>query len=156
MRHLPQSFGGSVNNPVPAESVGLLDSQVLQLQETVAEPIHFPTEPVTLRSAKSGIVRLLLEKRLRRVWQHSRHPRDKRAFNDQTIRVRNLLLYYRKLPGALTLWVLSSAMIVIGGLQRSCTGKSSAVAHPWLAAVKAEAFADTMESQFQPIADIVH
>lgn len=150
----------------PAETTNELDLQVSRLQAEIAgalgaasRPAPHPAGP---RPLPADLRHEIGEKnRLRRAWQRTRNPRTKRAFNQQCDLVKRALYAYRtetwnNYLGDLDLehggaWRAAKLMRGEKTTVQPLHGQRGVV---YTADDRAETFADTMEDQFSPHADV--
>lgn len=152
--------------PPPANTTNELDMFVSEMQTTLSEALVAASRPAPPRNTRSALppnLRAAIGKRrrLRRIWQRTRHPATKRAFNHQCDLVKRLLFDYRNES-----WntYLSGLDLENGSAWRTAKIlRSEKPTHQPLhgqqgmvyrSTEKAEVFSDTMEDQFRPNADI--
>lgn len=150
----------------PAADVAELDSQVTGLTLAITDALEAASRPAKPAPEKPPLpvhIREAVNKRrrLRRIWQRTRCPLTKRAFNGQCFIVKNLLSAHKAAS-----WetYLAGLELADGSAWRTAKvlRNEKPTSQPihgqrgmaYSASAKAEAFADTMEEQFRPHADI--
>lgn len=152
--------------PPPAETPDQLDQQVLELTATLQDAVTASSSPPSRKDIAPPLPQELrdevrLRRRLRREYQRTRCPHAKTIFNRQARRVSLLLADHRAAawedyierqaadPGGI--WKVARALRGEKRTVRPLHGQRGIVYSP---ADRAEAFADTMEDQFSPHADV--
>lgn len=152
--------------PPPATTPNELDDQVAQLHDKLTTALSNATSQGRPKNSRHSLPdhiksELALKRRLRRTWQHTHYREDKRAFNRQCQLVKLLLDDYRTETWDTFLtsldihdgsaWKVAKALRSVKSTVHPLHGQQGIV---YSAQDKAEAFAVTMEQQFEPHATI--
>lgn len=152
--------------PPPAETTEQLDSQVQDLTTLLQSAIEASSAPSTVPSRQKPLPPELLaeihhRRRLRRIYQRSRCPRAKAEFQRQARLCSRLLAEHRTTSWEDFIESCAEKPHGVWQVARSLRGEKKSIRplHGQRGLVyspedKAEAFADTMEDQFSPHADV--